>query len=435
MLAGMREGEPRESALPWVARTLMPREVGTHAFMAVALGALEGGLVGVIVKTRFEAVAEPALVNLAVALVTGAPALANLAAVSIAGLTQGRDKPRWVAALMALTSIGLLGIAAAPVTAAGLVLLTLSMIAGRVAWAGVVTLRSAIWRANFPRHVRARVTGRVTVTFSVIMAACAGAIGLAMDPWPGVYRIAFPVAGALGLVAASRYRSTRLRQAERLRRDELLARQEAPPSRLGATWGILRHDVWYRRYMLTMFLFGSGNLMVIALLVIILNEQFDFPRFRQVLVTTTLPLTTVALFTPWWARRLDRHHILDYRARHSWMFAFALGAFALAASTGVVALFWVGSLGLGAAFAGGQLGWNLGHNDFAPDGRATLYMGVHLTLTGLRGLIAPVVGVLAYQWLEGLEPGAGRHVLFFPFALTVAGAVTFVVLARLRRRA
>ena len=83
--------------------------------------------------------------------------------------------------------------------------------------------------------------------------------------------------------------------------------------------------------------------------------------------------------------------------------------------------------------AGGRLGWNLGHNDFASDGRSTLYMSIHVTLTGIRGLIAPLVGVGLYQWLESTEPGRGRFVLVFPFTLTLAGAVTFVVLARLKR--
>ncbi|MFW6340933.1 MAG: hypothetical protein ACOC0Q_08695, partial [Wenzhouxiangella sp.] len=178
----------------------------------------------------------------------------------------------------------------------------------------------------------------------------------------------------------------------------------------------------------------SGNLMVIALLVILLTEQFGFDRFSQVMITTTLPLLTLAVFTPIWARRLDAVHILDYRARQAWTFVLALGLFTLASAGGLHWLFWIGSLALGAAFAGGKLGWNLGHNDFASDDQSTLYMGIHVTLTGIRGLLAPLAGVLVYQALEANSPGLGRLVLVFPFVLTLGGAVTFVILARLRRR-
>lgn len=423
-----------QSPFPWVARTLLPRDLGANAMMAVALGSLEGGLVAVIVKSLFAAVVEPGVVNLAVALVAGAPALANVASLMFASLAHGRDKPLWVAFLMAVAA-GALGVMAlAPVSAAGLVLITSAMIAGRLAWAGVITLRAAIWRANYPRHVRARITSRITLTYSVIMALAAGVIGVAMEFSSDAWRWLFPLAAAFGMAAAWRYRTFRLRGARRLREAESGDGVSSPGDRLRESLRILKGDVWYRRYMMTMFMFGSGNLMVIALLVIILTEQFAFARFEQVLITTTIPLMSLALFMPWWARRLDAAHILDYRARQSWGFVLALGLFTVAASARQPLLFWAGAVALGAAFAGGQLGWNLGHNDFTSDARSTLYMGIHVTLTGIRGLFAPLVAVGGYQWLESLSPGAGRHVLFFPFMLTLGGALTFVRLARRRRR-
>jgi len=412
----------------------MPREISANATMAVALGALEGGVVGVVVKNQFDGVAEPVWVNLAVALVAGAPAFANVVSLSISGLAEGRDKTAWVSVLMALTAIFLILMALAPVTAAGLVLITLSTIIARLAWAGVITLRAAIWRANFPRHVRAQITGRITVIYSLIIAMTAAVIGLVMSWWPDAWRLMFPVAGVLGLIAARRYQRIRIRLGGRLRRSEIHQRQHRKGGQFRAAFGILAADRWYRRYMLTMFAFGSGNLMVIALLVIILNEQFGFARVEQMLITTSLPLIGVAVFTPIWARRLDAAHILDYRARQAWSFVLAVGLFAVATIAGQSWLFWVGALALGAAFAGGKLGWNLGHNDFASDDQSTLYMGIHVTLTGIRGLIAPLAGVLVYQYLESQGDGLGRWVLLFPFSLTLGGAITFVLLARLRRR-
>ncbi|MDT8410390.1 MAG: MFS transporter [Wenzhouxiangellaceae bacterium] len=422
-----------DDSLPFVARTLMPREVQVNALMAVTLGALEGGLLGVIVKIGFASVASPALINLSVALVSGAPAFANIASLAFANQAHGHNKTRWVATLMAITAAAAMLIALAPVSAGGLVWLTLWMIVARICWCGVITLRAAIWRANFPRHVRATITGRIAVTYSVLMALTAAAIGVAMEFNDQAWRALFPLTALLGLAAAWRYRRFTVRGQGRLLRQEAFDRG-ARKMRLGDAIDVLKNDRWYRHYMATMFLFGSGNLMVIALLVIILTEQLSVPRFQQVLITTTLPLLAVALLTPIWARRLDQVHILDYRARHSWSFVLAMALFVPGAIFGQVWLFWIGSLCLGAAFAGGKLGWNLGHNDFASDARSTLYMGIHVTLTGIRGLLAPLAGVGLYQWLESLGQGYGRYVLIAPFALTLAGAMTFLQLARLRRR-
>jgi hypothetical protein len=93
--------------------------------------------------------------------------------------------------------------------------------------------------------------------------------------------------------------------------------------------------------------------------------------------------------------------------------------------TGTLALLWVGAVLLGAAQAGANLGWNLGHNDFASLGRAQHYMGVHVTLTGLRGGVAPPIGVLAYMGLEWWHHGAGEFALLLPLAMTAAGAIGF----------
>jgi len=424
---------PNRNKLPFVARTLMPREVQINALMAVTLGALEGGLLGVIVKIGFADVAAPAMVNLAVAIVTGAPAFANVASLGFASLAHGRSKTRWVSALMAACAGCALMIALSPVSAAGLVWLVFWMIAARLCWAGVITLRAAIWRANFPRHVRATITGRIAVTYSLLIAATAAATGIAMEFHDQAWRVALPATAMLGLVAAWRYRHFTVRGHGRLLREEADAKG-AGRVRVTDAIDVLRTDVWYRRYMATMFIFGAGNLMVIALLVVILTEQLGVSRLMQVLITTTVPLIALAAFTPVWARYLDKVHILQYRAWHSWMFVATMTLFVPGAIFGQVWLFWLGALVMGAAFAGGRLGWNLGHNDFASDGRSTLYMGIHVTLTGIRGLIAPLVGVGLYQWLESIEPGRGRFVLLFPFALTLAGAMTFVVLARLKRR-
>lgn len=410
----------------------MPREVQVNALIAVTLGALEGGLLGVILKNGFDQVAPAPWINAAVALVAGAPAFANVASLAFANLGHGKHKARGVAVLMALTSAGALAIALAPVSAFGLAWVTTWMIVARLCWCGVITLRAAIWRANFPRHVRATITGRIAVTYSVVMALTAAGIGLMMEFNADAWRWLFPITGLLGLAAAWRYRRFTVRGHGRLLREE--ATSGAGRVRLRDALDVLREDRWYRRYMATMFLFGSGNLMVIALLVVILSEQIGLPRFQQVLITTTLPLLAVALMTPFWARRLDRMHVLDYRAVHSWMFVLAMACFAPGAIFNQAWLFWLGALVLGSAFAGGKLGWNLGHNDFSSEGRSTLYMAIHVTLTGVRGLLAPLIGIALYQGLEHLEPGRGRYVLLLPLALTVAAASTFVVLARLRRQ-
>ena len=57
-----------------------------------------------------------------------------------------------------------------------------------------------------------------------------------------------------------------------------------------------------------------------------------------------------------------------------------------------------GSALIGAAFAGGSIAWNLWVTKYAPPGKAGAYMSVHVSLTGIRGTIGPILG----YWTVGL---------------------------------
>jgi len=90
--------------------------------------------------------------------------------------------------------------------------------------------------------------------------------------------------------------------------------------------------------------------------------------------------------------------------------------------------------GLKFGFGGGVLAWNLGHQHFAPAHRDGEYMSVHVTLNGIRGLLAPVCA----WWLVSLFKGFGygtSWVFAVCFAVNMIGALGFVRMARNLRRA
>ena len=136
------------------------------------------------------------------------------------------------------------------------------------------------------------------------------------------------------------------------------------------------------------------------------------------------------LFVPMWARLFDGGHVVRYRARQGWVMVLAVAILCAGTLTELEWLLWLGALVLGLALAGANLGWSLGHNDFASPGRAQHYMGVHVTLTGVRGMLAPPLGVAAYQALEGLAAGAGRWSILLPLIGTTAGAAGFTHMRR-----
>src|SRR5690606_10316438 len=70
--------------------------------------------------------------------------------------------------------------------------------------------------------------------------------------------------------------------------------------------------------------------------------------------------------------------------------------------SGALLIVAAGQMLIGVTNAAGALAWNLGHNAFATADKAALYIGVHVMLAGLRGCLAPFIGVAALVSLVSL---------------------------------
>jgi len=419
----------RPSAL---AEGIFRREIVPWGLLGLALGLVEGATAAVLVKQHFSGVAPPFAVNLAVALVSGAPAFSNVLSFVWANVAHGRARVQLIVALQAAFALLVGCVSFASRAAGGLVVTVLSVIAARVLWAGILTVRAAVWSANYPRNVLARITGRLVIVNSIAVACSAALVGWALEAHAVDARWLYGGGALAGLLGAWLYRAMRVRREFRLLAEEAASGARSEPFSLRMLTRILKDDPTYREYMLWMGVFGGGTLMLTAQLVLLFSERLHLSSGTQIGMLAVVPLITQPVFLPWWARLFDGSHIVRYRSRQGWAIVLASAAMCAGVFSAWLPLLWLGAVLLGAAQAGANLGWNLGHNDFASVGRAQHYMGVHVTLTGLRGGVAPPIGVLAYMGLEASHPGAGEFALLLPLAMTLAGALGF---NRMRRRA
>jgi MFS family permease len=409
------------------------REVWPWGLLGIASGLVEGATVAVLVKKGYAGLVDPFWVNVAVAVVSGAPALANISSFAWANLAHGRARVSVLAWLQAAFAVVVGLIALAPFGPLGLALTIVAVVAARLVWAGILTVRAAIWTANYPRAVMARMTGRIVLISVPGMAVVSLMAGWVLDRQVQSSRWLYVAAAVCGLLAAWLYRAVRVR------REFLLLAAEADVGSSGGAFSlrsfreILGADESFRGFMFWMGLYGAGNLMVNAQLVVFFSDRLHLGGMTQILLLTVVPLLLMPVFLPWWARQFDQGHVIGYRARQCWVMLASIIVDALAIWLMQPWLLWVGAALTGAANAGANLGWNLGHNDFAPLGRAQHYMGVHVTLTGVRGMIAPPLGMLVYELLESMRTGLGVLALLLPIALVTAGGLGFVRMRDARR--
>ncbi|MDH5227297.1 MAG: MFS transporter [Gammaproteobacteria bacterium] len=391
----------------------------------LCLGLVEGGTAAVMVRALFGDQAPALAVDLVVAVVSAAPAWSNLASMAYARRAQGQRKIAFLFPLLLALTACVGALALVPKSGAGLLLFLVFYASARLLWAGVETVRSVVWSVNYPSRLRARITGRIAMNTSVALAVTGLGVGWLLGHGGWWWRVAIVAGAACGVAGALAFRRFKVR-----REDDLLA---AERSRLqeGATFGIhgmrqlLARDEAFRRYQYAMSTFGAGLLSLTPLMVICLGDVLRLPALWQVLVMTAIPVLVVPFAIQPWARYLDLHRVLAFRSVHGKVTMVAVVLLVLAVLARLPWLLAPGSVLLGISLAAGNLGWTLGHNDFAPRGEETRYMALHVTLTGMRGLIAPPITIGLYHLLGYLHPGLGPAALLLPLAFVGSGAYQF----------
>ncbi|QQE13396.1 MFS transporter [Planctomycetota bacterium] len=395
------------SAQPYMTRQSYRQELITVMLFPLAISLFEGSVITVLAKMVFD------VGWFAFATMMAAPMFANLTSFAWTRLAKGRRKVSVIASLQATLLVCLIAVALLPVSPLGGLLLVCFTVLSRCCLAGVATLRSTVWRQNYPRRSRAKITSKLVLITSLVLALGPIPIYKLLEYDETLYRplyIAVAVIAAIGVFAYSRIR---LREEKQLLNHERRDKKDIDSSEPSATFlSVLKNDKFYRHYMTWQFFAGVGNMMgetaIIALIIHwvrqdnsdwITNYRFVIP----VILSATIPMIVATLTIPLWARYMDRVHITRFRTKHAYTWVFAQFGYWVIGMMGpamwpLVAL---PRIVQGLARSGGLLAWNLGHNDFADKRLVTTYMGIHVTLTGVRGLFSPYLAVLLLFGWEG----------------------------------
>jgi MFS family permease len=155
----------------------------------------------------------------------------------------------------------------------------------------------------------------------------------------------------------------------------------------------IKEDKLFRTTLICWMLMGFANLMMLPLRVEYLaNPQNPRQQAASVgmiaLLTGVTPNLARLVLSPLWGHLFDRMNFFALRILLNMGFAIGILAFFTTNSIpGMVA----GAIVYGISTAGGDVAWSLWVTKFAPPGRVADYMSVHTFLTGIRGVLAPLV--------------------------------------------
>ncbi len=384
-------------------------------------GLVEGQFASVVVTKTFHG--SSFLISLAAAM----PYAAYVSSLFWGMLCVGRPKVRLAVICGAGTALCAGFAGAIPLTEWGGVWFIAQIAAAQVFLAGVVTVRAAIWKSNYPPSDRGQIAARLQTIRSVISVVSVQTASVFCDRDPSAYRFVYPIAALSGLVGVLLLTRIRIRR----ERSELGGRQASssngvprsalaepfsmtallsPGHAFSQMWRVLREDRRFGTYQVAQSLHGAANLMTIAIIVAVISRDLPlggrFGFWISAGLITTLPVLALLGSLGRWGALFDSLGVLRFRVVNvvCWTMALMLGlvgsVLTIAAAHGdptffiaAVAVFGVRGVVNGIAQAGGSLAWNLGHLHFASADNAEVYMGVHVFLAGVRGLIAPLAGM------------------------------------------
>ena len=128
------------------------------------------------------------------------------------------------------------------------------------------------------------------------------------------------------------------------------------------------------------------------------------------MIITILPETIRMILIPFWASLFDKMNFIVLRMILNLFFGFGVLLFFVTSNPWVIGM---GAALIGAAFAGGSIAWNLWVTKYAPPGKAGAYMSVHVSLTGIRGTIGPILGYWTVNLIGAQNIGIISFVMMF----------------------
>ncbi|MGC6455277.1 MAG: MFS transporter [Coraliomargaritaceae bacterium] len=141
-------------------------------------------------------------------------------------------------------------------------------------------------------------------------------------------------------------------------------------------------------------LMGFANLMTLPIRIEVLaNPQFGInaTNGQIVLASVIIPSVIRVLFGRTLGMLFDRWNYIAWRILVNGFFIVGILLYFTSDSLPWI---YLGSVFVGLGMSGGSLSWNLWVTKIAPFDKVATYMSVHSTLTGVRGILAPLIGYI-----------------------------------------
>lgn len=269
----------------------------------------------------------------------------------------------------------------------------------------VYPLVTLFLKSNYAHHHFGRLYGIATALNKLILIITTFVYGLILDWNHYSFTWVFPVVAVLGIFSI--HLLSRIDHSDALPDTARQTFQRSVRDSVAKMIRILRTNKPFRNFELAFMIYGFGYMISIALIVLFYEEALHLNYSSVAFYRNGYTLLSILLL-PFFGRLLG---LMDPRKFGAYTFTALFLALLFVVLTKYfplsfnfndikifyTLLFFVILFGVFDAMM--ALLWYIGPAYFCPREETADYQAVHLALTGIRGVFAPLVGVMFYEWI------------------------------------
>jgi hypothetical protein len=162
------------------------------------------------------------------------------------------------------------------------------------------------------------------------------------------------------------------------------------------SWDLMKRQPEFAHFQIAFTLEGAGLMMILTALPMFFIDTLGLSYTEILFAITMCKAIGFSLSTPLWVRNFSKINIFGFCA---WVTLLAAGfPILLICATSNVLWVYVAYIVYGVMQAGSELGWHMSGPLFAKEHDSSLYSGTNILSVGVRGCVAPLLGMLIYTY-------------------------------------
>lgn len=272
----------------------------------------------------------------------------------------------------------------------------------------LIPAQNTIYQKNIRADRRGKIYGYITSVGMIVAIGFTFLAGRVMDMDDRYFRLILAITAGCGLIASVLLSVIRIRGDKRNNcgAEKPLYWRESLRAPIKRSYQLLKQNKEFGAFERSFSIYGIGFIMMMPVLPLFLVDMLRLTYTQNFVAKGVISQIPIILLSPYLGKWHDKLH--PFRFICIFFGLLALFPLMVVLSMSVikwrlfsVVLVYLAYIFFGIAMAGINIAWNMGSIYFAGKEDASMYQSVHVTMTGVRGLIAPVLGLLLLN-LTGL---------------------------------